>query len=440
MSQKPSAAERTHAEDLLQFIERSPSPFHVVDTACRRLVAQNFSPLSESEPWALEPGQGYFVVCGETSLVAFRTGNTPPALGGFRILGAHTDSPGLRVKPRGLSTEGGLLRLGVEVYGSPLLPSFADRELFLAGRVILGKAGGPLESRLIRLDDTRLRLPNLAIHLNRTVNEEGLKFNKQDELPLILGQETVPTVGQAPLLELLAAELQTDPLNIATFDLAVAEAQSGCFWGLQDEFISAGRIDNQSSCHAALTALVNASADTATQVVALFDHEEVGSESTQGAGSVLLGRLLARISGESSEAMARAMARSFMISADAAHAFHPNFPGVYEPLHRVKVNEGPAVKINANQRYATDGLGAARFETAANRLGLKVQTYVHRSNLGCGSTIGPITAARLGIPVIDCGVPMWAMHSLRESAGVKDQLAFTRILETFLQEDWLASS
>ena len=435
MSSTPSLAERQHAEDLIRYIDHSPSPWHVVETTVQRLTAAGFEPLLEGDSWSLQPQKGYFVCRGGSSLVAFRTGSAKPEAAGFRIIGAHTDSPTLRLKPQGGSRDQGLLRLGVEVYGSPILASYADRDLFLAGRVSWSTPEGRIESRSVRLDRLRLRLPNLAIHLNRGVNEEGLKFNKQSELPLILAQTFHEELAEAPLMRLLAETLKVDVASLFSLELQVADAQPGAFWGAQEEFLSTGRLDNQSSCHAALLALLNQRNGPATAVIALFDHEEVGSESAQGAGSVFLAQVLSRVVGDIGEPLAKALAKSLMISADAAHAYHPNFPGVYEPLHAVQINQGVALKINVNQRYATDGPGAAYFRQLAAKLNRPIQTYVHRSDLGCGSTIGPITAARLGIPVIDCGIPMWAMHSLRESAGVADALALTQLMTSFFEEN-----
>lgn len=427
----PSPLEKAHAQALLDFIEQSPSPWHAVDTTRTQLEAAGYLPLQERDVWTLRPGARHYVIRGDSSLIAFRLGLAPPSEAGFRILGAHTDSPGLRIKPQGHLREGRLVRLGVEVYGGPILASFADRDLSLAGRVSI-KAGEGIETRLVRFDAPLLRLPNLAIHMNRGVNEEGLKFNKQTELPLILGQTLPEAPSQALLQELVADRLEVDAASILSLELNVYDTQPGSFWGAHAEFLATRQIDNLSSCHAALSALLSATESPATQVMALFDHEEVGSESHQGAQGSFLSDVLGRLSGSQREDERRALARSLLISADAAHAFHPSFSSAYEPLHHVQINEGPALKINANQRYATDGPRAALFKKLAAHIGIRGQTYVHRTDLGCGSTIGPIASARLGVPTIDCGIPMWSMHSARESAGVLDQWAFTRLLQGFL--------
>ena len=429
----PTASETAHAQALLQYIDQSPSPWHAVESTRIHLEAAGFLHLHERDSWKIAPGDCRYVIRGDSSIIAFRMGDRAPSEAGFRILGAHTDSPGLRIKPQGHLREGRLIRLGVEVYGGPILASFADRDLSLAGRVSI-KGNQGIETRLVRFDSALLRLPNLAIHMNRGVNEDGLKFNKQTELPLILGQTLPDAPSQTLLNELVADRLNIEPDSILSLELNVFDTQPGTLWGAHAAFLATRQIDNLCSCHAALCALLSGTQGPSTQVIALFDHEEIGSESHQGAQGSFLSDVLSRLSGGDTEDERRALARSLLISADAAHAFHPSFSSAYEPLHHVQINEGPALKINANQRYATDGPRAALFKDLAQKIGVPCQTYVHRTDLGCGSTIGPIASARLGVPTIDCGVPMWAMHSARESAGVCDQWAFKRLLQGFLEE------
>jgi aspartyl aminopeptidase len=427
-----SPESHAHAQDLLDFIDASPSPWHAVETIEQRLTAQGYTRLHEPDAWTLAPGGKHYIVRGGSSLVAFRVGAGPLAEHGFRLVGAHTDSPGLRVKPKGAHGDG-LLRLGVEVYGGPILATFADRDLSLAGRVCVRAAGGIAERR-VRFERPLLRLPNLAIHMNRSVNEDGLKLNKQNELPLILAALDEAVKPQARFLGLLAERAGCAAGEILSFDLNVYDTQPGAFWGADGEFIADGQIDNLSSCHAGLAALLAAEAGQHTQVAAFFDHEEIGSESHKGADGSLLGDVLERIAHATATLgpdYKRALARSFLVSADAAHAHHPNFPNAYEPLHHIRVNGGPAVKLNANQRYATDGLGEARFMALCEAAGVPCQKYVHRTDLACGSTIGPMTSARLGLPTVDCGCPMWAMHSARESAGALDQAWFAAVLTRF---------
>jgi len=413
---------RAQAQDLLDFIDASPSPWHAVATCKQRLLAAGFRRLEEFDRWDLEAGGRYFVIRGGSSIIAFTIGSQALAETGLTMVGAHTDSPGLRLKPRPADDASGLVRLGVEVYGGPILATFADRDLGLAGRVMVRNDVG-IESRLVHIDKPLLRLPNLAIHMNREVNESGLKFNKQTELPLLLGMSSDEQKAEAQFRRPLAEALDVAPENLMTWELAACDTQKGSFWGADGEFIANSQLDNLASCHAALSALLAVDNPGQTCLVALFDHEEVGSESAAGAGGSLVGDVLQRIAGNFSldgEDLRRLLARSFFISADMAHAWHPNFPAAYDPGHRVLVNAGPVIKHNCNQRYSTGADTAALFMAICEQAGVPCQQYAHRTDLGCGSTIGPIVAARLGIPSVDVGSPMWAMHSIRESAGVVD--------------------
>ena len=417
-----SANDRQSARDLISFIDASPSPWHAVASVEQRLVAQGFTRLDESERWSLVAGGRHYVVRGGASLIAFIVGSRPIAETGFRIVGAHTDSPGLRLKPRPALCGEGLARVGVEVYGGPILATFADRDLSLAGRIVVRTKSGA-QARLLRFAQPLLRLPNLAIHMNREVNEQGLKFDKQTELPLLLGQLGEDEKPEARLRALLGAAAKCEPADLLSWELAAYDVQPGSLWGANEEFIASRQLDNLASCHAALTALGNADVPSATCVAALFDHEEVGSESAAGAGGSFVTDVLARIGlavAADEEDRRRALSQSFFISADMAHAWNPNFPAAYEPDHKVRVNGGPVIKSNANQRYATGAESAARFMDLCQKAGVPFQQYSHRGNLGCGSTIGPIVAARLGVSSVDVGSPMWAMHSARESAGAQD--------------------
>ena len=416
-----SPESRAQAHALLDFIDASPSPWHAVQTTEAQLKTAGYARLEETERWQLAPGGRYYVVRGGSSIVAFVIGRQPLEQTGFRIVGAHTDSPGLRLKPKAAHTSEGVVRLGVEVYGGPILATFADRDLSLAGRVNVRSANG-FETRLLRFESPLVRLPNLAIHMNREVNEQGLKLHKQNELPLILGMAD-GSDPQKGFLQQVAGKLDIAPEDIVNSEFNVYDTQKGTFWGLEEEFIADSQLDNLASCHAALMALLANPEPSATCVTALFDHEEVGSESAVGAGGSFIADVLDRIAAQAGldgEGKRCAIARSFFVSADMAHGWHPNFPAAYEPHHRVLVNSGPVIKSNANQRYSTSADTAARFIALCEQAGVPVQQYSHRTDLGCGSTIGPIVAARLGIRSIDVGSPMWAMHSLRESAGVLD--------------------
>lgn len=422
--------DHAHAQDLLNFIDASPSPWHAVQTITQRLQAQDFVQLQEKLRWKLESGKGYYVVRG-ASLIAFRIGQQPLPDTGFRMIGAHTDSPGLRLKTNAAQASDGVVRLGVEIYGGPILATFTDRDLGLAGRVNVRTVEG-FETRLINFEQPLLRLPNLAIHMNREVNEKGLVLNKQTELPLLFGIANEKTPAREQFLKLLADELQVKAADILTYELAVTDTQAGAFWGAEQEFIASSQIDNLASCHAALTALLATATPAATCIAAFFDHEEVGSESAVGAGGSFAHDVIERISiGMALDEEQRhcAAAHSFFISADMAHAWQPNFPNAYEPDHRVMVNAGPVIKTNASQRYSTNADTAARFITLCESAGVPCQNYTHRTDLGCGSTIGPVVAASLGIASVDVGSPMWAMHSLRESAGVQDVAYMIRVMK-----------
>lgn len=421
MSQ-PAPARRA-AQDLLGFLDASPTPWHAVATAAARLDAAGFRRLDEADRWRLQPGGRYYATRGGAALIAFTLGEAALAESGYRIVGAHTDSPALRLKPRPALAGEGLLRLAVEIYGGPILATYTDRDLGLAGRVVVRCTEGTA-TRLVRFDRALLRLPNLAIHMNREVNEQGLKLHKQNELPLILGLAADQQAAEARLAGLLAEAAAAEPSDLLGWELLAYDLQSATFWGLDDAFIASGRLDNLASCHAALVALEAAAAPAATAVVALFDHEEVGSESAVGAGGSFIGDVLARIAlqaGLDDEDRRRALARSFFVSADMAHAYQPNFPAAYEPGHKVMVNGGPVIKHNANQRYTTGAETAARFMALCERAAVPCQQYAHRADLGCGSTIGPMVAAGLGVASVDVGSPLWAMHSLRESSGALDQ-------------------
>jgi aspartyl aminopeptidase len=431
---------RAQATDLLRFIDASPSPWHVVACVTERLVEHGFLELDEAQAWSLEPGARYFVVRDGSSIIAFKNSEKALPDKGFRLIGAHTDSPGLRIKPNALIRSEKFDRVGVEVYGSPILATFTDRDLGLAGRVTLIDSRGNLDTRLLRFGKPMLRLPNLPIHMNRTVNEEGLRLHLQNELPLILACGEPSEDPKNRFVALLARQLEVDTDRIAAWDLAVFDCQPGALYGTQDEFFADSQIDNLASCHAALSALLdrNALNGPATNVCAFFDHEEIGSQSQKGADGSFLPDVLERIAWSSSpdrETYKRALAKSFLISADMAHAYQPNFASAYEPEHPVFVNHGPAVKVNVNQRYTTESVSQSQFIQLCNEADVPWQKYSHRSNLPCGSTIGPMTSAKLGIRTVDVGCPMWAMHSIRESAGVLDHGYMTRVLTRFFSRE-----
>ncbi len=428
------------ARDLLRFIDRSPTPYHAVAEAGRRLEAAGFLRIAETEPWSLAPGARHFVVRSESSLLAFEVGEAALADAGFHAIGAHTDSPNLRVKPSPDVTAHGCRQLAIEPYGGVLLHTWLDRDLSLAGRVVIATASG-LRSVLLDFARPLLRIPNLAIHLQRELKAEGLKLNEQTQLVPVIGLESAP-----PFAELLAAELRAqghgavDARAIHAFDLMLYDTQPSALSGARGEFLHAPRLDNLASCHAALSALCTAKRAPLppfTRVVVLYDHEEVGSRSAQGAAGTFLADSLARIvdgaKSGGAQGLARAVARSLMISADMAHAVHPNYSDRHEPGHRPRLGGGPVLKVNSNQNYASDAVTLAHFTALCRARGIEPQQFVARSDLGCGSTIGPISAARAGIRTVDAGSPMLSMHSCREMAAVADVEPMLGVLGAFFE-------
>ena len=427
------SAAQQHAQQLLDYIDASPSPWHAVQSSQKKLNAQGFSELHEGQVWNIKTNGRYYVIRDGSSLIAFTVGTKGLASEGFKLIGAHTGPPGLRIKPKPDIQEESFPRVAVGVYGSPILATLTDRDLSLAGRVHLRREKA-LDAKLIHFKKPLLRLPNLAIHMNSTVNIDGLKLHKQTELPLLLAINNAPIDEQNKLVDLLANELDVSPDAIAAWELHVCDTQAGSLYGADDEFYANSQLDNLASCHAALSAFLSDSALSAGHfnVCAFFDHEEIGSNSHKGADGSFLPDVLERIADGlslSDEDYKRALANSFMISADMAHAYQPNFPNAYEPNHKIIVNQGPVIKVNANIRYASNSASQARFIQLCEQAGVPYQQYSHRTDLGCGTTIGPISSSNLGISTVDVGCPMWAMHSIRESAGVLDHDYITR---TFL--------
>jgi len=428
-------------QDLLSFIDCSPTPYHAVAEVVRRLDALGFSKFAETSIWSLAPGTRGYAVRGDGSLIAFEVGRVSPAQAGFRILGAHTDSPNLRLKPRPDRTASGYRQLGVEPYGGVLLHTWLDRDLSLAGRAIV-RDNGAIRTRLIDFARPMVRIPNLAIHLFREIREEGLKLNPQTHLVPVSGLENAPDIRELMISEWREnGEEEIKPEDILGFDLMTADSQPSALVGAEQEFISAPRLDNLASTHAAVRAmegaLVQGTADF-TRVMVLYDHEEVGSRTAQGAAGPFLAESLQRIvsasqEGAETQGLARALAASVLISVDMAHAVHPNYSDRHEPDHRPILGGGPVLKVNVNQAYATDGYTRGLFEALCAEEGIAPQHFVTRSDLACGSTIGPITAARVGMPTLDVGNPMLAMHSCREMAAAADVAPMISVLSRFWQ-------
>lgn len=426
-------------QDLLAFIDRSPTPYHAVEESIGRLESAGFTRRSESEVWSHGPGARSYVVRAEGSIAAFEVGTLSPAEAGFRMLGAHTDSPNLRLKPQPDLTASGYRQLAVEPYGGVLLHTWLDRDLSLAGRVTFAMARG-VRTVLVDFARPMLRIPNLAIHLYREINEEGLKLNAQTHLVPVLALEDAPGVRELLATELRAgdrADVSAD--RILSFDLMTYDTQRSGVLGSRGEFISAPRLDNLASSHAALTALLRACEKGPapfSRAVVLYDHEEVGSRSAQGAAGTFLADCLERIvsgyKGGEPQGLARALASSTLVSVDMAHAVHPNYADKHEPGHRPVLGHGPVIKVNANQAYATDASTAGLFESLCRQVDVTPQHFVTRSDLGCGSTIGPITAARVGVRTVDVGNPMLAMHSCREMAATADVKPMVDVLTAYL--------
>jgi aspartyl aminopeptidase len=427
------------ARDLCAFLDACPSPYHAAAHVRRQLLAGGrFREVDEAAPWPTTPG-GHVLVRGG-SLVAWWVDEQHSPAAGFRIVGAHTDSPNLRVKPRPDTGAVGWRQLGVEVYGGALRNSWLDRDLGLSGRVAVRRSDGA-ELRLFRDDRPLLRIPQLAIHLDRNVND-GLALNPQAHLVPVWG---TGAAHEGDFVAYLAGTLGVDPADVLSWDVMVHDLTPAGLLGLDRSLVAGGRIDNLLSCHAALTALTrvadqageptSASGAGPVPVICLFDHEEVGSESATGAAGSMLPTVLERIAGAAGldrDGWFAALAASVCLSGDGAHATHPNYVERHEPNHRIAVNAGPVVKSNANVRYATDAAGAAVVRFAADAAGVPLQEFVVRTDMACGSTIGPVTAARLGITTVDVGVAQLSMHSARELCGAQDPELFARLLTTFL--------
>lgn len=441
------------AEGLVAYLRTSPSPFHAVASSLSMLVEAGFTPLDERDAWPSEPGR--YVTTRGGSLVAWSTervltrpfdgsggGADDGDAGGergavaFRVVGAHTDSPNLRIKPRPDHERVGWQLLGVEPYGGLLLNSWLDRDLGLSGRVAVREADGSVGERLFAVDEPLLRVSQLAIHLDRSTND-ALTLNKQ------LHMEPSWALSQAPLfVEWLAEQVRVEPVDVLSWDAMTHDVQPAARTGLHREFVAGARMDNLATSYAATQALIDAVERPAPEgevplvpLIALFDHEEIGSMSERGAFSNLLPTIFERIIstlGGGRDDVHRAMAHTVIASGDMAHATHPNYADRHEPAHHIAMNGGPVLKINTNLRYATDSVGAAHFAAACREAGVPMQEFVVRSDLPCGSTVGPMTAALTGATTVDFGAPTLSMHSARELVGAADQAMYGAALAAFL--------
>ncbi|GAA3034282.1 M18 family aminopeptidase [Microbacterium dextranolyticum] len=421
------AAIRAHADDLADFVAASPSSVHAAAEVARRLIDAGFTALDEADAWPIEPGTRHLVV-RDGAVIAWVVPGRADAATAFRIFGAHSDSPAFKLKPKPTTGRYGWLQAGVEIYGGPLLNSWLDRELRLAGRLVLDDgterlaATGPL-----------LRLPQLAIHLDREANDH-LALHKQNQTQPVWG---LGDAASADLLAEVAAAADVDPARIRGYDLVTADAARGVVFGKDDAFFASGRLDDLASVHAGVVALAAAGTDAEhIAMLAVFDHEEVGSGTRTGAAGPFLADVIERVQlglGASREQQLRALAGSWCVSSDVGHSVHPNYPEKHDPVVQPVLGSGPILKINANQRYATDAAGAAAWNGWCEAAGVVSQEFISNNAVPCGSTIGPITATRLGIRTVDVGIPILSMHSARELAGTSDLLALTRVAAEFFR-------
>lgn len=426
-------------KSLFRFLDASPTPYHAVKSQINLLESHGFQCLSEAKNWSLKPGRRYYVTRGGSSLVAFIYGQEKVLEAGVRLLGAHTDSPCLKVKPNAEIISQSYLQLGVEVYGGVLLNPWFDRDLSLAGKIVYQDSNHAIHSCLLDFEKPVASIPSLAIHLDREANKKR-SINPQTDIPPVLmlidkdNLDNTSDEKQVKLTTLLKhqAEHQYDGIDIADiidFELSFYDTQGASYVGIKDDFISSSRLDNLLSCYVGTQALIHAD-DRATSLLICSDHEEVGSASATGAQGTFLKSVLERLAG-SAEEMTRMIDQSMMISADNAHAIHPNFADKHDANHGPVINQGPVIKVNANQRYASSCETGAIFKVLAKKANVPVQNFVVRTDMGCGSTIGPITATEIGVKTLDIGVPTFAMHSIRELCGKKDAWYLFEILQKF---------
>ena len=409
------------------FINLSPTPFHAVSSMAEMLIEAGFTALSEAQEWSLEQGGKYFVTRNGSSLIAFVVGTDGLAETGIRMAGAHTDSPCLMVKPQPELLNNQYFQLGVEVYGGALLNPWFDRDLSIAGRLVYKDRDAQLKQKLINFEDPIAVIPSLAIHLDREANS-GRSINAQTDIPPILMQAQ----EKQDFNQLLSKRFLADGEQVMDYELCLYDVQQAATVGLNKEFFAAARLDNLLSCFVATKALIEAETHS-TSLIVCNDHEEVGSVSSVGADGPFLESVVERLCLNDSQAAnkSRVLGSSLLISCDNAHAVHPNFASKHDAGHSPLLNGGPVIKVNVKQRYATNGVTASLFRQMCEMVDVPVQTFVSRSDLGCGSTIGPMTSAKLGVPTLDVGIPQLAMHSCRELTGSADPQRLSKVLAHF---------
>ncbi|MCL2458514.1 MAG: M18 family aminopeptidase [Desulfobulbus sp.] len=424
-----------YLDDLFSYIDRSPTAYHAVANSVALLQDHGFRRLRETDTWGILAPGSYYLTRNDSCLIAFTLSRNPQTGTPLRMAGAHTDSPGLKIKPNPIQTRHGCAQIGVEVYGGALLAPWFDRPLSIAGRVSWSDNDGALRCSLIDCRRPVAVIPSLAIHLDREANDNK-SINKQTDLvPLVaLSADAMPPDFHALLRDELAGRNpEAAQATILAFDLFLYDTQLLCRVGLQGEFVTGARLDNLLSCHALLQALVQSGTDR-NRLVILNDHEEVGSMSTAGAQGPFLQSILERLYPDA-DLRQQAIAGSLFVSADNAHAVHPNFAAKHDPEHLPRLGGGPVIKTNANQRYASNGLTGALFRRFCDKAGVPCQQFVMRNDLSCGSTIGPLTAAGIGVATVDVGVPQLAMHSIRETVGHLDGWYLLRALAAFFSEE-----
>ena len=422
-------------KSLLNFLDSSPCNFYAVHTVREILINNGFAEKSLEDALTAQPGEKFFVTKNHSAIFAFTVGKKPVADTGLKIIAAHSDSPCFRVKPHAeMLCEGGIVKLNTEVYGGPILYTWFDRPLSLAGRVLL-KGNDALHpiTRLVKIDRPLFSISHLAIHFNRAVNE-GNKISKQKDMLPIIAKVNNTLEAENMLLHLVADELQVDTGDIIDFDLLVYNTEKATTFGLNNEFISAGRLDDLSMVHAAIEAIIDVKDDNATCVAAIFDNEETGSGTKQGAGSPVLANVIQRMvesQGGNYDGYCRALAKSFLVSADNAHAFHPNYAEKYDPTNHPALGGGPCIKINANCKYMSDAHSAAIFKSLCIEAGVPYQYFVNHSDVAGGSTLGNILTGQMDIAGVDVGNPLLAMHSVRETGSVTDHINMIKVFKQF---------
>lgn len=421
---------RGFAQELNSFIDASPTASHCVVQAEKILRSKGFKQLFEKDAWKLKKGDKFYVVRHESALIAGIVGKKDPELSGFRIIGSHTDSPSLKLKPRSVHVKEGYIQLSVEIYGGPIYASWLDRELSLAGKVVL-KKGSKHEIVLVDLEKPVLMIPQLAIHYNRDVNTVN-NLNPQEHLVPVMGL-TDKTVSDDLIKGLIAKKLRVKEADIVNYDLELYAVQKGLVWGENGEFLTNRGIDNKSMVHASVAAITEAASSDTTVIAALYDNEEVGSSTTNGGKSSFTADVLERLCGPKKEDFLRAIAQSYYMSADGAHAVHPNYIGKFDSLNKVFLNKGPVIKINANTNYATTAESSGIFEMICADKKIPYQKFVNRADVRGGGTIGSMIASNLGIRTVDVGNAMLAMHSARETAGVDDHWYMKEAMKGFLE-------